>query len=71
MISSLQGKVVSVEQQQLIIQVLGVGFQVLVARPELYSQEQEVNLPIYMHWNQEQGPSFLDFQQRLKKRSFY
>jgi Holliday junction DNA helicase RuvA len=70
MISLLQGKVISIDQQQLIIQVSGIGFQVLVARPELYSQEQEVNLPIYMHWNQEQGPSFFGFSTELEKKIF-
>jgi holliday junction DNA helicase RuvA len=70
MISFLQGKVVSINEQQIIIQAGAIGFQVSVARPELYSQEQEIVLPIYMHWNQEQGPSFFGFSTELEKKIF-
>ncbi len=70
MLAFIQGKVVSVDQQIVVVQAGGLGISVAVARSEFFAQGQEVTLPIYMHWNQEQGPSVFGFQTEAEKMVF-
>jgi Holliday junction resolvasome RuvABC DNA-binding subunit len=65
MIDILQGVVASVTEQRLTVLVHGVGYSVAVPNTTQYHMKQDVNLFIYMHWNQERGPVCMDLHLKL------
>jgi Holliday junction DNA helicase RuvA len=70
MIDILQGVVASVTEQRLTVLVHGVGYSVAVPNTTQYHMKQDVNLFIYMHWNQEQGPSLYGFTSEAERTVF-
>jgi len=70
MFSFIQGKITIVDQQAVTIQTGGIGFTLATAHPEAYQKDQEVTIPVYMHWNQEQGPTLFGFLNELEKKVF-
>ncbi len=70
MLSFVQGKVISVDQQSITVQSGDFGLSLATARPEAYQKDQEVKVAVYMHWNQEQGPTLFGFASELEKKVF-
>jgi len=61
MISRLVGTVKESEHNYIILDVSGVGFQVYVPDIYAYTQNNQVELCTYLHWNQENGPQIYGF----------
>lgn len=70
MLSSISGKVQSVDQSLVTVTTGGFGVAILSAHPELYQSGQEVSVITYLHWNQEQGPTLYGFATELEKKVF-
>lgn len=69
MISSITGTIKAIQGNSLIVDVGPVAFEVTVADPKMKLQE-VLSLHIYMHWNQEQGPSLYGFAHELDRTVF-
>ena len=70
MISRLRGLVIEKEHQLLIIDVQGIGYAVAVSDDRTYKLQDVVELQIYFHWNQEQGPQLFGFDSLFEKQVF-
>ncbi|BDC35244.1 Holliday junction ATP-dependent DNA helicase RuvA [Candidatus Dependentiae bacterium Noda2021] len=70
MIHTLHGTIAQRMEQLIIVEVNGIGYAVNVANPDMYTIGSQTQLQIYLHWNQEQGPSLYGFAQDLEKRVF-
>ena len=70
MISSISGKIVSINEHKIQILQGAIGFEVSCPHAPALTVNQEVQLQTYMHWNQEQGPSLFGFEQNLDKDVF-
>jgi len=70
MIAHLKGTISHKSHQLLTVDVQGVGYAVSVHDDRLYKKEQEVALHIYMHWNQDNGPTLYGFDTALSKTVF-
>jgi len=70
MITCLSGTVKEIKDQNLTIDVHGIGFAVSLARTENFKKDSSVFLQIYMHWNQESGPSLFGFETELERSIF-
>ncbi len=70
MISRLSGAVMDIAAQMITLDVNGVGYAVSVADERLFKVGQLVDLPIYYHWNQENGPQLFGFDSLLAKTVF-
>lgn len=70
MIATISGKVTHKTKQTIIIMQHGIGFELHVATPEMYQLKEDITLQTYLHWNQEQGPTFYGFQTSLEKATF-
>jgi len=72
MISYIKGNIRSISDQQIFIisDVLQIGFTIGVVQSSCFSIDKEVELYLYMHWNQEQGPSLYGFP-TIKERELF
>jgi holliday junction DNA helicase RuvA len=70
MITLLRGTVLSLASQQLTVEVGGIGFAVGVPDERLYTLKQPVEVQVYFHWNQENGPQLYGFSSELAKTVF-
>ncbi len=70
MFSYIRGTVKGVVENQLTVEVHGVGFSLLVPNPELFQREKEVTVATYLQWNQEQGPTLYGFSNEYEKAIF-
>lgn len=70
MIAYLTGKVIEKGHQYVILDVQGVGYSVSVVDERAYSLGAPVDLHIYFHWNQDQGPHLYGFQDVSSKAIF-
>lgn len=70
MIARLRGEVIEKGTQSITIDVQGVGYTIAVADDRIYLLQQAVDLHIYYHWNQEQGPVLYGFSDALAKAVF-
>jgi Holliday junction DNA helicase RuvA len=70
MFSYVRGTVKGVVENQLTIDVCGVGYCLLVANPELFPQGKEMVVVVHMQWNQEQGPTLYGFTNEYEKSIF-
>lgn len=61
MIEFVRGTVVTVNDQQVVLERDGLGWSLMVTRPEACLVGELVTLFAYLHWNQEQGPSLFGF----------
>lgn len=61
MIDRLSGVVVSLNDQKVVMMVNGIGFAVQVPTTAMVPLQEAIDLLIYFHWNQEQGPSLYGF----------
>lgn len=70
MINNLVGTVKEVKDQAITVDIGAMALQVAVPQESLFQTGSQVKLHIYMHWNQEQGPSLFGFQDELEKKVF-
>lgn len=70
MFSYIQGKIISVETQSIVIDSGGMGFSVQTASPEQFQKDTESKILIHMHWHQDNGPTFFGFATELEKKVF-
>lgn len=72
MLSSICGEVLSVEQNQVEIEVksLGLAFNLLVPMAAKFRLHAPVRLFTYLHWNQEQGPTLFGFEEAAQRKIF-
>ena len=69
MINSISGIVKEVNDNQLTVDVNGIGYGIQVPQ-SAFAVGQPVNLLVHMHWNQENGPSLFGFSNSLEKNVF-
>ncbi|MBP6869387.1 Holliday junction branch migration protein RuvA [Candidatus Babeliales bacterium] len=70
MIATLFGLVTAVNEQTIIVEQAGIGFELFVATPFNYAPQQQVTLQTYLHWHQENGPTFYGFNSVIEKTVF-
>ncbi len=70
MLNHVKGTITKVEEQGVVVEVAGIGFSVLVPNAAVFQKGAQTELNIYMHWNQEQGPSLYGFSSLLEKKVF-
>ncbi|HSW75946.1 MAG TPA: Holliday junction branch migration protein RuvA [Candidatus Saccharimonadales bacterium] len=70
MIGSLFGTITSIQENKIIVQQSGIGFELFCPEAKNFTLKQEVALHTYMHWSQENGPSLFGFSQPLQKDVF-
>jgi Holliday junction DNA helicase RuvA len=70
MLSSISGVVTAVEAGSVTIDTGYLGFSVNVPSTVQCIIDKNIKLFIYMHWNQEQGPSLYGFDKELDKAVF-
>ena len=70
MFSYVRGIVKGVVENQLTVDVHGVGFCLLVPNPEIFQKEKEATIAVHMQWNQEQGPTLYGFANEYEKAVF-
>jgi holliday junction DNA helicase RuvA len=61
MISRLRGTVIMISPQHLTVDVQGVGYAVSVSDERVFLPEQAVDLHVYYHWSQDNGPQLFGF----------
>jgi len=70
MIATVSGTITTINEQSIIIEQSGIGFELYVTTPQIYKAEQTQKLYTYMHWNQESGPTLYGFNSTLEKTVF-
>jgi Holliday junction DNA helicase RuvA len=70
MIASISGNVTSINEQHIIIEQSGIGFEIFVATPSSFSMQQHAFLQVHLHWNQENGPTLYGFNSFTEKIVF-
>lgn len=70
MINLLKGTVAHKTDNYITILTNSLGFAVHVPHPDTYILGSSVTVTIYMHWNQEQGPSLFGFANESEKKIF-
>lgn len=70
MIDYLIGTVKNINEKTITLLVNGLGFQVVVPSPQSCQKDQTLELFVYMHWNQENGPSLFGFQTEIERSIF-
>jgi len=70
MLSTLTGTITNITETEITLTAGAFGFAVCVPSPASYQLKQEVMLHIYLHWNQENGPSLYGFTQSQEKEIF-
>ncbi len=70
MIYSLTGIVSSTRKQSVTLLLDQVGVDILVPDESLFPKEKKQIVYVYLHWNQEQGPSLYGFAKELDKTVF-
>jgi len=69
-IDYLIGTVKNINEKTITLLVNGLGFQVVVPSPQSCQKDQTLELFVYMHWNQENGPSLFGFQTEIERSIF-
>src|SRR3972149_4758906 len=70
MISVISGKIIFIDDQTIIVDVNGIGFQLYVPTSHSFSAESKVTFYTYFHFNQEHGPSLFGFGSIVEKKIF-
>ncbi len=70
MITRLRGTVIEIDSQRLTIDVQSVGYEVVVVDGRLYTLNQTVDIAIYYHWVEDQGPSLYGFDSHISRAVF-
>ena len=70
MIYSLTGSVIQIKGNKIVLQQIGLSFELFCPQAANLSLQQETTLFTYLHWNQEQGPTLFGFKDILDKEVF-
>lgn len=70
MIATISGLVNTINEQNIIVEQAGIGFELFVATPYSFSLQEKVDLQTYLHWNQENGPTLYGFRNHIEKTVF-
>lgn len=70
MITSLRGMVRQIYEQSIVLEVNGIGFSINLPRTDSIEREKIIEIEIYMHWNQENGPALYGFSSLFEKKTF-
>jgi len=70
MIAFIKGTIISISENALIIDQTFIGLECIVPHVSLYTQGSNVELYTYVHWHQENGPSFYGFPTVVEKQIF-
>ncbi|MCF7799552.1 Holliday junction branch migration protein RuvA [Candidatus Babeliales bacterium] len=70
MIDFIAGKIKKIEEKNVTILVNGIGFSIQMSQTKNLSLNQEAEIFLYMHWNQEKGPALYGFLDDLEKTVF-
>ena len=70
MIATISGIITAIDEQNVVIQQAGIGFELYVATPSSFSINQQVTIQTYLHWNQENGPTLYGFNSVVEKTVF-
>jgi len=70
MFSYLRGMVQGTSENQLILEVQGVGFALCVPNAHLFVRDKPVTVVTHLQWNQEQGPTLYGFATEYEKAIF-
>jgi len=71
MIARLAGTISDIYSHQITVMVQGVGYAVGVIDERAYALNSTVDLHIYYHWNQENGPALYGFANALERTVFF
>ncbi len=70
MIGSISGTILNIQENKLLIEQAGIGFEIFCPEAKSLTLQQKISLHIYFHWSQENGPSLFGFTQPLQKDVF-
>jgi Holliday junction DNA helicase RuvA len=70
MIATLSGVIKTIDEQTIIVEQAGIGFELYVATPLSFSINQQITIQTYLHWNQENGPTLYGFNSTVEKIVF-
>jgi Holliday junction DNA helicase RuvA len=70
MFATITGTIQGIEEQSIIVEQQGLGFEIFVANPHNFTLHTSVRLYTYMHWHQENGPTLYGFENTLEKTVF-
>lgn len=70
MISTLSGTITAYEPGLIVVQAHNIGFAVSTPTTVACTLNGSIQLHMYMHWSQEQGPTLYGFQNELDKQVF-
>jgi holliday junction DNA helicase RuvA len=70
MIGSLKGVIKSVGEQSVLLEVGGIGFELITPQTTLFQVGQNCEVCTHLHFNPEQGPTLYGFATQAQKRVF-
>jgi len=70
MVDYVKGQVKALKDQAIVVDLGIVGLHVQVPTSTHYQMEESVHLWLYMHWNQENGPSLFGFKTEFERQIF-
>jgi len=70
MLDFIKGSIRSVYEDSLAVDVGSIAFKVAVPFASSYEKGEKAEFYLYMHWNQEQGPSLFGFSSESEKEVF-
>lgn len=70
MIATISGIITAINEQQIVIEQAGIGFELSVATSSAFSLQQQTTVHTYLHWNQENGPTLYGFNSTIEKTVF-
>jgi len=70
MLSFISGTIQEIGTQSIVVKCAGLGLTVSVPNEKLFCLNQEIELYIYFHWNQENGPQLFGFLSKFTKEVF-
>lgn len=70
MLATISGKITMTQEQCIVLEQAGIGFEILIANPVNFLINQEIKLFVYMHWNQDNGPTLYGFHTEIEKTVF-
>lgn len=70
MIACLNGTVKNIHENSITLLIAGIGFEIFTPSSHIFQLDKEAQLHIYLHWNQENGPTLFGFSQLYEKQIF-
>lgn len=70
MIDRLSGIVQHIRDQAITLEVGGIGWALQVPQGTMFNEGQALSVYVYMHWNQEQGPTLFGFSTEHDRQIF-